>query len=162
MGSSSEPEQAKASTGPRQDLIAGCVIVATAAMALWLGWNLPIGSLDGVGPGLAPRSIAVLLGLLGVALAISSLLQPGEPFGGIAWRGLAFVLAAIVVFALTVRPLGLAIAAPLAILVSVFATNESRWSEIALFIPAMTAFCIGLFKYALNLPIPLAPWLLGY
>ena len=26
----------------------------------------------------------------------------------------------------------------------------------------MTAFCIGLFKFALGLPIPLAPWLLGY
>jgi hypothetical protein len=26
----------------------------------------------------------------------------------------------------------------------------------------MTAFCVGLFKFALGLPIPLAPWLLGY
>jgi hypothetical protein len=23
-------------------------------------------------------------------------------------------------------------------------------------------FCIGMFKYLLNLPIPLAPWLIGY
>ena len=26
----------------------------------------------------------------------------------------------------------------------------------------MTVFCIGLFKFALGLPIPLAPWLVGY
>jgi hypothetical protein len=31
-----------------------------------------------------------------------------------------------------------------------------------LFSIVLTAFCIGLFKYALNLPVPLAPWLLGY
>jgi hypothetical protein len=26
----------------------------------------------------------------------------------------------------------------------------------------MTAVCVGLFKFALGLPIPLAPWLIGY
>jgi hypothetical protein len=26
----------------------------------------------------------------------------------------------------------------------------------------MTVFCVVLFKYLLSLPIPLAPWLIGY
>jgi putative tricarboxylic transport membrane protein len=37
-----------------------------------------------------------------------------------------------------------------------------RWKETILFGVLMTAFCIGLFKFALGLPIPLAPWLFGY
>ena len=73
-----------------------------------------------------------------------------------------FVLGAILVFAYSVRPLGLAVAAPLAILIGAFASNDTRWGETLLFSVVMTAFCIGLFKYALGLPIPLAPWLVGY
>ena len=73
-----------------------------------------------------------------------------------------FVLGAILVFAYSVRPLGLAVAAPVAILIGAFASSDTRWGETLLFSVVMTAFCIGLFKYALGLPIPLAPWLVGY
>jgi hypothetical protein len=61
-----------------------------------------------------------------------------------------------------VRPLGLVVAGPLAIVVSAFASDEVRWSETLLFGALMTAFCVGLFKFVLGLPIPLAPWLIGY
>jgi putative tricarboxylic transport membrane protein len=77
-------------------------------------------------------------------------------------RGPLFVLGAMVVFGMAVRPLGLAVAGPLAIAVSAFASSEVRWRETLVYGLAMTAFCIGLFKFALGLPIPLAPWLLGY
>ena len=72
------------------------------------------------------------------------------------------VLGGVVVFGLTVRPLGLLVAGPLAIVVAAFASDEVRWKETLPFGALMTAFCIGLFKFALGLPIPLAPWLLGY
>jgi len=61
-----------------------------------------------------------------------------------------------------VRPPGLVVAGPLAIVIGAFASDEVRWKETLLFGAAMTLFCIGLFKFALGLPIPLAPWLLGY
>jgi hypothetical protein len=61
-----------------------------------------------------------------------------------------------------VRPLGLVVAGPLAIVIGAFASDEVRWKETLLFGAVMTLFCIGLFKFALGLPIPLAPWLLGY
>lgn len=145
-----------------QDFVGGCAIVAMAAAALGLGWKLPMGSLDGIGPGLMPRAVAVLLGGLGLLLVVSALMTPGEGVGGVAWRGLACLLAAIVVFAFAVRPLGLAVAAPVTLLISALASNETRWGETVMSSVALTAFCVGLFKYALNLPIPLAPWLLGY
>ena len=65
-------------------------------------------------------------------------------------------------FGLTVRPLGLVVAGPLAIVIGAFASNEVRWERTLVFGALMTAFCIGLFKFALGLPIPLAPWLIGY
>jgi len=54
------------------------------------------------------------------------------------------------------------VAGPVAIVISAFASSEVRWVETLLFGALMTAFCTGLFKLALGLPIPLAPWLLGY
>ena len=68
----------------------------------------------------------------------------------------------MVVFGLAVRPLGLVVAGPLAIMIGAIASDEVRWGETIIFGTVMTAFCIGLFKFALGLPIPLAPWLLGY
>ena len=121
-----------------------------------------MGTWGGMGPGMLPRSVAVLLGLLGAALMATALFERGPSLGAWSLRGMLFVLVAILVFAYSVRPLGLAVATPLAILISALASNETRWGETLLFSVAMTAFCIGLFKYALRLPVPLAPWLVGY
>jgi putative tricarboxylic transport membrane protein len=145
-----------------QDFVGGLVLIAIAAFALWQSNDLPVGSLGAMGPGMLPRSLAVLLGALGAVLAVSALLQAGEGLHRWSPRAMLFVFGAVVAFGLTVRPLGLAVAGPLAVFISGFASEETRWVETIVFGLVMTAFCIGLFKYALGLPIPLAPWLLGY
>jgi putative tricarboxylic transport membrane protein len=68
----------------------------------------------------------------------------------------------VLLFGLTVRPLGLAVAGPLVIIVSGFASSESRLIESVIFGVIMTVFCLLLFKVLLTLPVPVAPWLLGY
>jgi putative tricarboxylic transport membrane protein len=146
----------------QQDFFGGLFIVGVSAFALWFSRELPVGTLGGMGPGMMPRSVSVLLGALGAMLVISSLFERGERLSAWSIRGTVFVLAAIMIFAYTVRPLGLSVAAPLCILVGACASDETRWGETILFSVIMTALCVGLFKYALNLPIPLAPWLLGY
>jgi putative tricarboxylic transport membrane protein len=77
-------------------------------------------------------------------------------------RGPVFILGAAIVFALSVRPLGLAVAGPLTVVVGAFASPQTRLVETLIFSAVMTAFCVTLFKFALNLPIPVAPWLIGY
>lgn len=145
-----------------QDFFGGLLIIAVAAAASWLGRDLPAGTLGGMGAGMMPRSSAVLLGLLGAALVGSSLWERGPKIDSWSLRGALFVLGAILVFAYAVRPLGLAVAAPLAILISACASNETRIGETLIFSVVMSAFCVGLFKFALGLPVPLAPWLVGY
>jgi putative tricarboxylic transport membrane protein len=146
----------------RQDFVGGLAIIAVAGFAFWLGRDLPGGTGGGMGPGTLPKGLAVLLGLLGALLVLTSLFEKGMTLDRWSIRGPLFILGALVVFGLAVRPLGLAVAGPLAIVVSAFASDEVRWKETILFGALMTAFCIGLFKFALGLPIPLAPWLLGY
>lgn len=146
----------------RQDFFGGLVVIAVAVFAFWQGANLPIGTLGGMGPGMLPKSLAVLLGLLGGLLMLSAITEGGPPLARWSIRGPVLVLGAVVAFALTVRPYGLIVAGPLAIVIGAFASDEVRWTETLVFGAVMTAFCIGLFKLALGLPIPLAPWLIGY
>jgi putative tricarboxylic transport membrane protein len=146
----------------RQDFIGGLAVIAVAVFAFWQGASLPIGTLGGMGPGMLPKGLAILLGLLGALLAVDAVLEGSPRIERWSLRGPVFVLGAVVAFGAAVRPLGLVIAGPLAIVISGFASNEVRWGETLIFGAIMTAFCVALFKFALGLPIPLAPWLLGY
>jgi putative tricarboxylic transport membrane protein len=60
----------------------------------------------------------------------------------------------VVAFGLTIRSPGLLVAGPLVVLIGGAASPEVRPRELAVFAALVTAFCIGLFRYALGLPIP--------
>ncbi len=154
-----------------QDLAAGVFMMLLAGLALVLSSDLPIGTLRQLGPGMLPRAFAVICAGLGLMLALASLRFDGEKLAGWSWRGVLFVLGGAVLFGLTIRgfdlgpikvpQLGLIVSGPLVVLVAGCAAEDVRWKELIIFAVAMTTFCALLFKYALSLPIPLAPWLLG-
>jgi putative tricarboxylic transport membrane protein len=137
-------------------------VIAVALFAFWQAADLPIGTLGGIGPGMLPKSLAVLFGLLGALLVVDSVLEGGLPLEPWSIRGPVLVAVAMVAFGLIVRPLGLVVAGPAAIVIAALASNEVRWVETIVVGLLMTIICIGLFKFALGLPIPLAPRLLGY
>lgn len=70
-------------------------------------------------------------------------------------RGPFFIVAGILSFAITIRLFGLMVAGPLAMIIGGYATSEVREKEIIIFAAVMTALCVGLFRYLLNLPIPI-------
>lgn len=145
-----------------QNLLAGLLLIVIAGIAVWQGGALPMGSLRHIGPGMFPMVLAGFIALVGVALVATW--ARGERRGTGRWpmRGPLFILGSAVIFGLAVRPLGLAVAGPLLVVVAAFASDETRWIEIILFAAGMTVFCLVLFKYLLSLPIPVAPWLIGY
>ncbi len=151
-----------ASIPTRQDFLGGVAIVAVAVLAYWLGFDLPSGTLGGMGPGMMPKALAVLLGALGLLLLAGSFFHFGERMQRWSIRGPVFLFGAMILFGLTVRPWGLVAAGPLCMIIGAFASDEVRWGETVASALATTVFCVGLFKFALGLPIPLAPWLLGY
>lgn len=146
----------------RRDFLGGLLVLAVAAVAWWLAQPLPSGGGGGVGPGTLPRALAVILGGLGLILAIEALVAQGPGLGRWTLRGPLLILGGLALFGVAVRPLGLAVAGPLLIVVGAFASREVRWGETLVFGALMTLFCVGLFKFVLGLPIPLAPWLVGY
>jgi hypothetical protein len=156
------------------DLGAGLFLIALALLGVYGSLSLRFGQLTSVGPALMPRSVAVLIGVFGLGLVITSFLSVGPRLERWSFRGPFFVLGAVVLFALTIRgstlslaglslkipQLGLIVAGPLAVIVSSMADRDTRPLEIIIFTAVLTALCIGVFRYLLRLPIPILP--LGY
>lgn len=158
----------------RQDFAGGLFLLAIAGVAFAGAFDLPFGRLSGIGSGLLPKTVAVLVAAFGVALVGLSLTSPGEHLERWHLRGPIYVLGAVFVFALTIRgstlslagwrvhipQLGLAIAGPLAMIISAHADKDTRLIEIIPFAVVLTVLAVGLFKFLLRLPIPIFP--LGY
>jgi hypothetical protein len=146
----------------RREAAAGLSLVAFAAFALWQAADLAPGSLRRIGPGAFPLALSVQVGGCGLLLLLGSLLRDGEGIGRTRLRGSVFVLGGAVAFGMAITPLGLLVAGPLVLLIVSAATSETRWWQNVVFAALLTVFCLVLFRFTLNQPIPVAPWLIGY
>lgn len=155
-----------------RERLAGLSLVGLGALALWASSDLPFASEFGVSSGLVPRLLSFLIMGLGLLQLCYAWRDPGPSTGS--WRlgRMAPVVLAIVLFAMTIRgyelgpihvpELGLVVATPLAVIVSGLAAKDTRLTELLLFAAVLTVFCVGLFRFALGLSLPVAPWLIGY
>ena len=145
-----------------QDAAAGAFLTGIAAITLWQIADLPVGTVRQFGPGMLPRALAIIILVLGLVLMAKSLRGAGENIGRVALRGPLFVIGATIAFGATVRVFGLLVAGLLVVFIGAFASREIRPREALLFAVGLTVACVALFKFALSLPIPVAPWLIGY
>jgi putative tricarboxylic transport membrane protein len=160
------------------DLAGGLFLIGLAALGLAGGFNLPTGTLSGIGSGLVPRAVSILVAAFGVLLIVQALLFEGVTLERWHLRGPVFVLGGVLLFALVIRgsalnfggvfgipvlatvripQLGLIVAGPLAVIVSSFAAKDTKPQEIVVFAVVMTLLSGILFKELLNLPIPFDP-----
>jgi putative tricarboxylic transport membrane protein len=142
--------------GP-QDFVGGIALMAIAAFALWASSDLQGMHGFSFGAGTVPRMFGVLLLGLGAAIALVGVLVEGAHLATYAWRGPLFVSLSILCFAVTIRPLGLVLAAFLTFMVSALGTHETRWKETIIVGICLTTFCSFLFPYGLGLPMQLWP-----
>jgi putative tricarboxylic transport membrane protein len=140
-----------------RDVYGGLALVELATFALIASAELPGQRGFAFGPGTAPRLFAGLLAGLGVAVAAFGLVTDGPRIEQYKIRGPALVIFAIILFAALIRPFGLILATYLAFMVSILGSREMRWIESLIAAAGMTAFCVGLFVYLLNLPFQLWP-----
>jgi putative tricarboxylic transport membrane protein len=140
-----------------QDFYGGLALIALAIFAIWAGSDLPGQHGFSFGPGTAPRMFAGLLALVGGLISFGGLMADGPAIGRFAFRGPAIIAAAILFFALAIRPLGLVVASYVTFMISILASDEMRWFESLIAAAVMTLFCVGLFVYLLQLPFQLWP-----
>ena len=137
-----------------QRFCAGLVLIGICLFVFWAVADLSHGTVTAMGPGMFPRALAVLLGIGGGVHVVLSFLLDGEPLQRWAIRGPVLVSAAILLFALMLRPFGLAVAGMLALVVSGFAIRDSRPREVMVFAALVTVVCVVLFRYVLEVSIP--------
>jgi hypothetical protein len=144
----------------RRDAASGAIFVAIGAAFALGARSLEIGSALRMGPGYFPLVLSFILVAVGLVIIATSFTGPSEPLTPVPWRGLILVLAAPVLFGLSVRKLGLLPAIVLAALVSVYASRRATPGLAIVLCVALTLFCLGVFSYGLGLPLPLlGPWL---
>jgi putative tricarboxylic transport membrane protein len=100
--------------------------------------------------GVAPDIVVAALGAA-VVIGLAFLLKAVAP------RGPLFITAATLIFAITVRPLGLVFASFVSLMIVSIATEEGSWIETIIWSVVLTTFCALLFPWGLNLPLQLWP-----
>jgi putative tricarboxylic transport membrane protein len=140
-----------------QDYYGGIVLMMLATLAFIASADLPGQRGFAFGPGTAPRLFAILLFGLSLAVTIVGVTIAGPRIEPYKLRGPLWVLCAILLFAMIIRPVGLICAAFLTWMISICGSTEMRWIESLIAAAAMTAFCVLLFVYLLNLPFQLWP-----
>ncbi|MCA0405845.1 MAG: tripartite tricarboxylate transporter TctB family protein [Proteobacteria bacterium] len=139
------------------DIIGGALLIAIAALALYMVQHLPATGRVGFASGTAPRIFAYALGLLGAFIMVSGFFQQGVRLSGFNWRGIITILGSVLLFAFSIRTLGLFLSGVPMMLLATAAAPGYRYKEAIAFALAITAFCALLFPYALGQPIPLWP-----
>ena len=141
-----------------RDGLAGLVFVGLGLFALAVASDYPLGTARNMGPGYFPIMLGGVLVLLGLAIAGKALLRASEPIGAWALRPLVMVSAAVVAFALLVRPLGLAVATTVLVAVGSLGARDFSLLRVVVLSVALVALSGAIFIRALGLPFSLWPW----
>ena len=115
------------------------------------------GTLSDMGPGYFPRAISVLMVMLGAALSATDLLEEGEAVEGWAWKPLVLITLSSIAFAVLLKPLGLVGTLAATTILASAAGTLLRPLALAILIAIMVVANVGIFVFALHMPIPLWP-----
>lgn len=145
----------------RRDLLAGGIFIAFGAAFAGISLTYKIGTPGSMGSGFFPLVVAGLLAFLGVLIVIKGFIAgEGEPIGTIPWRAIALITVAVIFFGVTVRGLGLVPALFVTTLLSAFSSDRMRPLEALVIAAGLTALCVGIFVFALQLRLELfGTWL---
>jgi hypothetical protein len=136
-----------------QKFVGGLALVVLAIFVVVSLRNMSQGSIHVMGPAMFPRWLAIALGAGGVFLIVDSFFRDGEGLIPSKLRGPVMVTIGILLFAVTIRDFGLSVAGMLCLLVSSFGTDEARPVEVVIFSALMTAGCVLLFRYLLDMAV---------
>lgn len=140
----------------RGEFLCGVLLLTLGGFAWWLASDLRFGTAMRMGPGYMPVILAWIVGGFGLVLCFRALAVSAPPPGGVAWRPIAGVGAAIAAFT-ALETIGMVASIVALVLLACAADRETRWREAAPLAALLAAFSASLFVKALGLPLPLWP-----
>jgi hypothetical protein len=140
-----------------QDFAAGIMFFAFGAIALYVGWDYPMGEAHRPGTGVLPHILSWFLMVMGAILIAKGVTTEDEGMGTWTWRPFICTVLAVVAFGLFIDDLGLIVTMILSLTICALGTPETRWREFIVFLALMIAIGVGMFVWALGMPIPTWP-----
>jgi len=141
---------------------AGLIYIFFGSTAILVGRDYSMGTAFRMGPAYFPTILGGLLFVIGTISVIRSFITVGDPIGRFAMWGLVLVTGSILLFGSLVRGLGVALALPVLVIISAYASTKFRWGPTFIMAAGLTIFCVLVFLKGLGVPLPvLGPWLGG-
>ena len=140
-----------------KDFWSGVMFCGLAAVAILAARGYSSGTAGKMGPGYFPLLLGGLLAALGAILIGRSLVLSGESVARFHVVPLAMVAAAVCLFGVMIEPLGLVLSLAVLTLLSAFAGAQFRLLETVALAAALIVFSVGVFVYALGLPLNIWP-----
>ena len=140
-----------------KDFWSGVMFCGFAVVAILAARGYSSGTAGKMGPGYFPLLLGGLLAALGAILIARSLVLSGEPVARFHIVPLAVIATAVCLFGVMIEPLGLVLSLAVLTLLSACAGAQFRLLETAALAAALIVFSVGVFVYALGLPLNIWP-----
>lgn len=140
-----------------RDIVGGLGLAALGLFAAYYARQYEFGDLHRMGPGYFPVALGLILAALGLLVAVPAFMRQGEPVV-VLWKTFALIMVSIVVFAATLKPLGLVLATALSVIVSTLADHETRWKGRLIIAAGVALVTYLIFSLGLRMVLPVWPW----
>jgi Tripartite tricarboxylate transporter TctB family len=145
-----------------KDFWSGLVYIFFGLSAVLIARDYGMGTALKMGAAYFPTLLGSLLIIIGAISVIRGFVIRGAPVGAFAIKGLLMIVGSTLLFGLTVRGAGLAIALPVSVILSAAASSRFRWKPTLLMAVGLTLFCVLVFVKGLGVPLPVVgPWFGG-
>jgi putative Ca2+/H+ antiporter (TMEM165/GDT1 family) len=147
----------------KRDYCAGGLIVLFGLVAAVQGPVYTMGTLVRMGPGYMPTALGVILIILGLIIAGSALLMPGDEEdervlpADPQWKAWGCILAGPLLFVLCGQ-FGLAPGSFACVFVSALGDRSQTWKSAFIQATVVTMFGVLLFSCLLQVPMPILTW----
>ena len=139
-----------------KDVYAGAIFVSIGVVAFAMAQQYEIGTASQMGPGYLPALVGIFLVVLGAFSLLNAVRHSvPDPIAKESLEPFVLVVASVVAFALLIDTAGLIVAMFALIFISCLRRVFSHPLEVLCTYLGLTAFSVGVFWYALSMPIPL-------
>jgi hypothetical protein len=140
------------------DLVGGLLVFAGGCAVALGATSYQIGELTRMGPGYFPLAVGIVLALLGLGLVLASRTAATSSLPAIRLKPVLAIFAGLVFFGLTIERFGLAPSTLGLVILTSLAQDKPSPLMIAATAAFLIVFSVGIFIYALAIPIPAIRW----
>ncbi|MDF3836577.1 tripartite tricarboxylate transporter TctB family protein [Cupriavidus basilensis] len=143
----------------QKDFASGLMFILVGFGFSWVARGYSMGTAAKMGPGYFPFWLGVVLALLGALVLWGALSAKKEEDQLARWdiKTLLWILGAVVLFGLMLKPLGMVLSVLVLVLVSSMASHEFSWKGAIANAIILVLISMGAFVYGINLQMPVWP-----